>query len=66
VNDYRWRAFGADPDRVIAFVCECGDTSCARTVQLTSRAYTAQRDGLVLHDVHAATAGGPEPVLSEA
>ena len=37
-------------DRPIAFVCECGSTSCAQTVVLTPSAYDEhrRRDALLL------------------
>jgi hypothetical protein len=67
VNDYRRRAFGGDPDRVIAFVCECGDVSCSRTIQLTAHEYTARRDGILLHQTHETAESGPAAAaLSEA
>jgi hypothetical protein len=66
VNDYRRRAFGTDPDRVIAFVCECGDVTCSRTVQLTAREYTERRALPLLHQTHEIAEGGAAPVFSEA
>lgn len=38
--------------RVIGFVCECGDPSCRRTVELTLAQYERLRPGLILHEVH--------------
>ena len=34
LNDYRQLVFGTDPYRKIAFVCECDNEACARTVVL--------------------------------
>ncbi|MGH2970740.1 MAG: hypothetical protein ACRDNM_09160 [Gaiellaceae bacterium] len=39
VNDYRRRAFGEDPERRVAFVCECGDERCRRAVVLSAEEY---------------------------
>lgn len=39
VNDYRRRAFGDDPQRRVAFVCECADERCRRAVLLTVAEY---------------------------
>jgi hypothetical protein len=39
VNDYRRRAFGTEPDRRVAFVCECADAQCRRAVLLTVAEY---------------------------
>lgn len=56
INDNRRRIFGrGDPDRVIAFVCECGASNCNRTVQLTAAAYAAARPELILHPTHQQT-----------
>jgi hypothetical protein len=35
VNDDRRRIFGSEPQRRVAFVCECGDVRCRRAVLLT-------------------------------
>jgi hypothetical protein len=43
VNAYRRRAFGRDPDRVVAFVCECDDEECRRAVLLTAAQYDLLR-----------------------
>ena len=43
VNDSRLDLFGQDVERPIAFVCECEDTSCARTVVLTGLAFNDLR-----------------------
>lgn len=39
VNDYRRRAFGNEPSRRVAFVCECADDGCRRAVLLTVTEY---------------------------
>jgi len=39
VNDYRRKAFGSDPDRRVAFVCECTEEDCRSAVVLTIRDY---------------------------
>lgn len=54
-NAFRARVFGQDPARPIAFVCECGDPTCCRTVVLTLDEYDRRRPGLLIHDDHAAT-----------
>ena len=36
LNDYRRLVFGTNHYRKIAFVCECDDEACARTVVLNS------------------------------
>ena len=41
INDNRRRLF--DVNGPIAFVCECGEANCARSVVLTSVAYDAAR-----------------------
>jgi hypothetical protein len=43
VNDYRRRAFGKEPARQVAFVCECVDDRCRRAVLLTGDEYDAAR-----------------------
>jgi hypothetical protein len=43
VNDYRRRAFGDEPGRRIAFVCECDDDRCRRAVLLTVAEYDEAR-----------------------
>lgn len=42
-NDYRRRAFGHQAQRVIAFVCECSDEQCRRTVLLTAEEFDEAR-----------------------
>lgn len=39
VNDYRRRAFGNEPKRQVAFLCECADDNCHRAVLLTVADY---------------------------
>jgi redox-regulated HSP33 family molecular chaperone len=43
VNDYRRRMFGREPQRVVAFVCECDDERCRRAVLLTAAEYDRAR-----------------------
>ena len=44
INDFRWRAFGGDdPDKLVAFICECGDPQCHSTALLTGREYEQRR-----------------------
>jgi hypothetical protein len=43
VNEFRLHAFGRDVDRAIAFICECEDSGCTRTVVLTRAAYDELR-----------------------
>lgn len=52
-NAFRARVFGGDLSRPIAFVCECGDPACSRTVILTVDEYHRRRPGLLVHDEHA-------------
>ncbi len=59
INDHRRRVFGArDASRVIAFVCECGEPDCGRSVLLTAAEYGARVDGVILHADHA-----PDPLV---
>jgi len=39
INDYRLRVFGRERQRPIAFVCECDDAACRRTVVLSALAF---------------------------
>lgn len=39
INEFRSRTFGPQDDRLIAFVCECTDVGCHRTVELTRVMY---------------------------
>jgi hypothetical protein len=43
VNDFRRRAFGNEPERCVAFVCECADDRCRRSVLLTVVEYDEAR-----------------------
>lgn len=43
VNEYRRRLFGGEPERVVAFVCECADERCRRAVLLTAAQYDRAR-----------------------
>ncbi len=54
INDDRYRRFGGrDPQRLIAFVCECGEEGCQRAVTLAAGDYRrARRAGAILHGVH--------------
>jgi len=38
-NDFRLRIFGGAGERPIAFICECDDAACSRTVVLARAAY---------------------------
>ena len=60
VNQYRWRVFGDDPHRLIAFVCECGLGRCRRTVVLTSHQYLEHRPARLVHDDHHEHGAGTE------
>jgi hypothetical protein len=51
LNADRRRAFGSDPSRVLALVCECGEANCVRTVLMTQAEYDAQ-PGVILHPDH--------------
>lgn len=53
-NAYRARVFGTEAGRLIAFVCECEDPGCRRTVALTLDEYRRARPGLLLHAEHRA------------
>jgi len=39
VNEFRLRTFGREDDRMIAFICECADPDCCRTVAVTRATY---------------------------
>jgi len=39
INDDRRRTFGHEAERQVAFVCECSDEECRRTVLLTAAEY---------------------------
>jgi hypothetical protein len=51
INDDRRRVFGADHD-LIAFVCECDDDACGRTVPLSAGDYDRARGGAILATAH--------------
>lgn len=51
INEGRLRSF-RDKHRLIAFVCECGQSDCIRTVPLAPEEYEARRPGLILHEIH--------------
>jgi hypothetical protein len=51
MNEDRFRIFH-DVNREIAFICECADPECHRTVILTPAQYEALRPDLVLHSAH--------------
>ena len=53
LNDDRLRLFGR-ANRTIAFVCECADPGCSKTVLLGEQEYDARRrvQGLILHESH--------------
>ncbi len=54
INDDRQRLFGrGDRARLIAFVCECGDPDCHRTVLLSVSEYDARRPAPILAGGHA-------------
>jgi len=52
LNDYRRRTFGDEPERQVAFVCECADDDCRRAVLLTAAEYDDVRTsgGVVMVD----------------
>ena len=51
-NDFRARVFGTGAGRVIAFICECGRSTCHQTVVLDLDEYEQRRPGLILHGSH--------------
>ena len=51
-NTFRARVFGDEATRTIAFICECGSSSCHRTVLLTLAEYERRRPDLVVHADH--------------
>jgi len=51
MNEDRFRIFH-DVNREIAFICECPDPECHRTVVLTPAQYEELRPELVLHSAH--------------
>lgn len=52
LNADRRRRFGSDPGRVLALVCECGQTGRHRTVLMTQAEYDDAQPGVILHPVH--------------
>jgi hypothetical protein len=52
-NADRRRRFG-HTGRLLPLVCECGDTSCHRTVLLSPEGYDALQPGAVVHPDHVA------------
>jgi hypothetical protein len=50
MNEDRLRIF--PDDRPVAFVCECPDPNCLRTVILTPAEYRARSDAPVVHESH--------------
>ena len=59
INELRLRSFAGAP--LIAFVCECADDDCRRTVALTPDAYRTLR-----HDGQAVLFAGHAPVDASA
>ena len=51
INRDRLRLF-AEANRGIAFICECPDPECRRTVVLTAAEYESRRPALLLHPSH--------------
>jgi hypothetical protein len=53
INDHRRRLFEA-ADRQIAFLCECDDPECTRSVLLAPQEFDAARasERQLLHEVH--------------
>jgi hypothetical protein len=63
VNDYRRRTFGRQAQRVIAFVCECANEHCRRSVLLTPGEFDELRSAArpVVIDAHARPAEPRDP-----
>jgi hypothetical protein len=58
INDDRRRVFGSNRE-LVAYVCECEDDDCARTVALSADEYERLRatpSGAILAAEHSATA----------
>ncbi len=53
MNEHRFRVFQLTERSSIAFVCECPDAECRRTVVMTPSEYEGVRPGLILHPSHA-------------
>ena len=51
MNEDRFRIFH-DVNREIAFICECADPECHRTVVLTPARYESIRPDLILDPAH--------------
>lgn len=51
INRDRLRLFG-DANRGIAFICECPDADCRRTIVLTPAEYESLRPDLLIHPSH--------------
>jgi hypothetical protein len=51
INRDRLRLFG-EAKRGIAFICECPDAGCRRTIVLTPAEYESRRPGLLIHSSH--------------
>ena len=51
MNEDRFRIF-QDVNREIAFICECPDPECHRTVVLTPAEYASRRPELILDPAH--------------
>jgi hypothetical protein len=51
INRDRLRLFG-EVNRGIAFICECPDADCRRTIVLTPAEYELQRPDLLIHPSH--------------
>jgi hypothetical protein len=65
LNEYRLLVFGTDEYRRIAFVCECDDPSCGRSVVLNRLEYEdlRQHDEPVLFHAHLVRVRA-EPVIA--
>ena len=61
INDSRLSLFGHGKGRLIAFVCECADAACRRTVTLTAAegSELRQQGKPILFRGHAADEDGP-------
>lgn len=59
LNDRTFRSFGGAD--VVAFICECEDENCRRSVLLGPEAYTALREAgeAILYPGHVALADAP-------
>jgi hypothetical protein len=52
LNRDRLRIFGRDSERVIAFICECDDADCTKTVTLTAPEFRGLGDATLVHQAH--------------